>query len=693
MPTIDEIGARAAAAARADAANIAATRVEDGLERIRLEGGPIVGPRPRSADRRRLLAVGFAAALTAAAIIALVVNTGDSESRRVVPATEPTQLVPTPRVVSTTTPPDATVLATVTPDTVGAAVADAIAVSYDALPPAFPAAVFVSLPPQAPLVAIGDTHIVAIDGSTATLIDPIDPISIPPQSVQLAVTTTRSIAAGPGDVLYAVVQGDGIDIALDAIALSGERAGQVVASAPVGVVTFAEAPDGVLGHGADGIIDRRTGETLLGYVDPSGAPISFGRATHQIAVAGGDLRSGDMVVTDPDGAHEWHLKIVRDPTSPTPEFGENVAPSSHGGAVVWSAVGPPQSAGADIPSPTEPVVAVLAADGTGTWYSLADGWQVAASDIDGTILVRSNGSTTELARLDPPQRIDFLDQPAAPNERVFFAQTLPTTLTTADPCSIDNLDAVPEQGGAMGTQYGVVSVRNTTAQACEISGVPDVAFLDAAGNVVQSTDPALLGQPGAEPIVLEPDSWADAPLGPIASNVCGGNESSQFRLTLGGESTTMAFAVGRPFDPDSCSPDFEKPPVAGALAVQPFAPLQPNEGTTNPFDGLQMTLEAPSSVRAGDVLHYDVVFTATGAPVIIDNINCPVYLEKLGSAGAQLLLNCNGSHAILIQTGESVRFHIELPIPADAVAGSATLSWAPIEPAGDAVTATVIIVA
>ena len=59
----------------------------------------------------------------------------------------------------------------------GAVPTDAIAVSHDDLPPAFPATILVGMTDQtqAPLVAIGDTHIVTVAGSTATLIDPFDP--------------------------------------------------------------------------------------------------------------------------------------------------------------------------------------------------------------------------------------------------------------------------------------------------------------------------------------------------------------------------------------------------------------------------------------------------------------------------------------------------------------------------------------
>jgi Protein of unknown function (DUF4232) len=385
----------------------------------------------------------------------------------------------------------------------------------------------------------------------------------------------------------------------------------------------------------------------------------------------------DFTVHDPDGAHDWHLAI--NTASPGFTGDASIAPSSHGGAAVWAEVGEDAH-----------VVAVLAADGTGTWYSLADGWQVAASDLDGTILERLNGGTVELARLDPPQRIDFVNQPAAPHQRLAFAATLPTSLTSADACTIDALDIEPSEEGAMGTSYGIVNVRNKGDKPCSVSGVANVALLDDAGNVVQSTDPSLLGGSGSQPIILERDSWASSLLGAVASNVCGGNESSQLRLTIGTRSTTVPFAIGSPFNPEQCTPDQEQPPTPGKLPVEAFASMQPNEGSGLQSD-LQFTVEVPTTVKAGDVLRYDVVVTTTDGPFVFDESNCPVYTETLGTATAQLLLSCNGTDGVLINTGESVRFHIELPIPADAAAGPATLTWTPIEPTGTPITAPVTI--
>ena len=127
----------------------------------------------------------------------------------------------------------------------------------------------------------------------------------------------------------------------------------------------------------------------------------------------------------------------------------------------------------DVGTPSEPVMAVLSQDGSGTWYSLTDGWRVAASDLNGTVLSRVVGTNVEIAKVDPPQRYDFLNHTMTLHQRVGFASTLPTTLTTAEPCGATSLEVKPSADGAMGTLYGSLFVHNITTRPCEVRGPPD----------------------------------------------------------------------------------------------------------------------------------------------------------------------------------------------------------------------------
>ena len=164
-------------------------------------------------------------------------------------------------------------------------------------------------------------------------------------------------------------------------------------------------------------------------------------------------------------------------------------------------------------------------------------------------------------------------------------------------------------------------------------------------------------------------------------------------MTIGGQPIAVPFAVGGPRDPNSCDLSTNTLPGPGSLAVQPFAAIEANADQPGPFDNLDVAIETPATIRAGEVLRYDFVVTAQTNPQVISDSNCPIYTEALGAATGQFLLSCNGSDGITISAGETVRFHMELPIPANAATGPATLTWTPIEPGGPPVTATVTIVA
>ena len=84
---------------------------------------------------------------------------------------------------------------------------------------------------------------------------------------------------GPGDVVYGLVYGDAMPAtaSMVAIALSGGRAGEVVASSPVDPNCLLELPVGVFGLGPTGVVhrSRQVGAELIGYVDTAGQPIAW----------------------------------------------------------------------------------------------------------------------------------------------------------------------------------------------------------------------------------------------------------------------------------------------------------------------------------------------------------------------------------------------------------------------------------
>ena len=129
---------------------------------------------------------------------------------------------------------------------------------------------------------------------------------------------------------------------------------------------------------------------MIDHVDVSGVPVT---------VDAGPLWQIDENNVVTDGSRQWPLAIERHPEWQPQFAGESPpAPTSDGVGVYWTYVGPPIEG--DEFSSTLPVIAVLAADGTGAWHTVPTGWQVVASDIGGTVFARRVGDTVELARLD-----------------------------------------------------------------------------------------------------------------------------------------------------------------------------------------------------------------------------------------------------------------------------------------------------
>jgi hypothetical protein len=245
----------------------------------------------------------------------------------------------------------------------------------------------------------------------------------------------------------------------------------------------------------------------------------------------------------------------------------------------------------------------------------------------------------------------------------------------------------------MGTVYGVLDVHNISDTACQVQGVPFVELLDTKGRIVHSTDPANV-RDTTPPVVLVPNSWAEALLGGLASNTCGGGQSATIRVRWHDGVTTQPLAVGRPPDPASCPgiTDRSRPgdlqqPTSGASA---FAELPGNNGYL--ISAFTTTIVAPPSARAGQLLKFAVqMLNSSGNQTVFVNGSCPMYEVTLSTVKTTMLLNCNGDGGlgIPVPSGAAVRFEMQLQIPANIPTGPHTLTWTWAEPAGSAATATV----
>ena len=85
------------------------------------------------------------------------------------------------------------------------------------------------------------------------------------------------------------------------------------------------------------------------------------------------------------------------PAIPAAACESSVGDSADGSGVYWTHIGPNADPGVDFGTPTMWVIAEMRADGTVSWWSIPAGWEVAASDIWGTVLTRQTGKQLEIA--------------------------------------------------------------------------------------------------------------------------------------------------------------------------------------------------------------------------------------------------------------------------------------------------------
>ncbi|MDW3215365.1 MAG: hypothetical protein R8G01_15295 [Ilumatobacteraceae bacterium] len=367
--------------------------------------------------RRRLVAVAGSIAAVAVAIVGGVVLLRGSDSIETSDSTiDATTSIPS--AIPTTLPGPTTVVPTtsstgITATTNPAATAVA-AVSYLDPPAATTLTPLGTVPVPDPTVgayqvAVGDlgvaiatwpydssggrVDVIGFDGSTRTVEN---------------LPTNGAIAYGPGDVVYSTVQGETIeDFAVVAMPLSGDRVGEIVASEPANWMRYIEYPPSSFGHGAEGMTMRRDGgEVAIGFVDVDGNPTTLDGEppTYDIdrdlltEIPRGGPRSG--VVTSSEG-DTWNLSVDKHPDAAETYVGPSpVAPTTDGDGVLWTHVGPDIAPEVDFGEPSQWVVAQLHPGGSAIWWSLPDGWTIAASDIWGTVAVRQTDDRLEVALVD-----------------------------------------------------------------------------------------------------------------------------------------------------------------------------------------------------------------------------------------------------------------------------------------------------
>ncbi len=297
----------------------------------------------------------------------------------------------------------------------------------------------------------------------------------------------------------------------------------------------------------------------------------------------------------------------------------------------------------------------------------------------------------------PVRTLPWISTVVEPNTRSPFIHTLDASgVPDARKCTLADLLLTASFGGAGGTEYASIRVRNEAAQPCFVQGSPYVAFLDIHNRILatyvphrKATDPS---------VVLIPSSWAELGLTTIGADHCGPlNNDAHVGITTGAiafgfdaADTRIVRSDEDQASPNGCPPSLFNGSYAGAFTAIPnpsatgtfYAPLQNG-----------VTLNAPIQMRRGATASYSVTVTNSSLnslPLVGDA--CPLYRESVGNTvSPSLLLNCAGT-GLIIAANTAVRFDMRLAIPADQPLGPTALRWQLIEPEEPALTAHLTVV-
>jgi hypothetical protein len=239
----------------------------------------------------------------------------------------------------------------------------------------------------------------------------------------------------------------------------------------------------------------------------------------------------------------------------------------------------------------------------------------------------------------------------------------PPRAADARPCLAADLTAQLAAGGAAaGTETTLVQFRNISDSMCVLKGFPVVTATEpglpdvaAAHDLFPGTSTANMAPGQDTRLALEWTVMCPAGRGGGGS---GGAPYHTLRVALPGGGTVEVS--------DDTGWD-----LTCGLWTGPFYVPEPEP--PNPYAPLRASLEQPSSVAAGSTLIYVVKLTNTSdEPIALTP--CPAYIQLAGTSGQDVeTLNCDPVGAI--DAHQSVRFEMQLAIPANAPQGPAKLAW------------------
>jgi hypothetical protein len=275
---------------------------------------------------------------------------------------------------------------------------------------------------------------------------------------------------------------------------------------------------------------------------------------------------------------------------------------------------------------------------------------------------------------------------------------LPTPSPTPIPagthtCQAADLQAVFGGIGALtgGQLSASILFGNRSNSACVLQGVPAVQLIDSGGHQIPLTTRPAEGLPPAGPVLVQPGTADVQPYVSRAGIAYVGiewqthdgaglaclptpREATAVVVSFTGGGSSPRVAVS-----DAMARWSSIAPCYGQVAVSAFQSWpSPVASSANPLDSLTIRIDAPTSVTPGSVLRYSVTLQNTGSQPVVFPADCPVYLEWASDATRAFakephILNCRPAGSIA--PGQSVRFAMQIPVPAGTQPGPYDLRW------------------
>jgi hypothetical protein len=263
----------------------------------------------------------------------------------------------------------------------------------------------------------------------------------------------------------------------------------------------------------------------------------------------------------------------------------------------------------------------------------------------------------------------------------------PVAIPSGTPtCLPSDLTASAGWQGGGGQMLGWLTVTNA-GKPCVLEGSPRLVELRSAKTIVEpityhgepsdgSSDPSVI----AGPVLLKPGGAAGAFL--LWSNWCRATTPvvTSLVVTLPSGGASIDAGPTSPGPGIGGVPRCDAPSAASTFTAYAFTPVAPEASASAPQPA-SAVLSVPSSATAGADLVYYVTLTNLGTQAAPLN-PCPTYSENLVVGGRALklptvqflLLNCAAIGPALAP-GAGVTLEVHLPVPANAVPGSAILHW------------------